>query len=130
MADDPRQVSETILRQLEEAWNAADGAAFAVPFTEDADFVAVRGDYNSGREAIARGHQAIFDGIYRGSTVRRELIQARALTEDVILAHSTQVMDAPSGPLAGTHKATATMVLVRTAEGWRIAAYQNTLVTG
>jgi uncharacterized protein (TIGR02246 family) len=130
METDVRQVGEDVLRRLEEAWNAADGAAFAAPFTEDADFVAIRGDHHRTRDAIAAGHQAIFDTIYRGSTLRYSLTHARRLTDDVILVHASQAMDAPSGPLAGAHSATATLVLVRAADGWRIAAFHNTLVQG
>lgn len=130
MTDDPRQVGEAILRQLEEAWNGADGAAFAAPFTEDADFVAIRGDHHRTREAIAHGHQAIFDTLYRGSRVRYELTQARRLTDDVILVHSAGSMDVPSGPMAGSHRATTTLVIVRDAGEWKVAAWHNTLVTG
>lgn len=130
MSGEVRPVAEEVLRTLEQAWNAADGAAFGAPFTDDADFVAIRGDHHRTRAAIARGHQAIFDTIYRGSTIRHELTQARALADDVILAHSTQTLDAPGGPLAGTHRSTSTLVLVRTPDGWRIAAFHNTLVQG
>jgi uncharacterized protein (TIGR02246 family) len=130
MEDDARQVGEGVLRRLEEAWNAADGAGFAAPFTDDADFVAIRGDHHRTRAAIAAGHQQIFDTIYRGSTLRYALTQARRLAEDVILVHASQAMDAPSGPLAGASAATATLVLVRTPDGWKIAAFHNTLVQG
>jgi hypothetical protein len=56
-------VAETIMQRLELAWNRADGAAFGEPFSADADFVAIRGDLHTGREAIAAGHQQIFDTI-------------------------------------------------------------------
>jgi uncharacterized protein (TIGR02246 family) len=130
MEDDARQIGEDVLRRLEKAWNAADGAAFGAPFTDDADFVAIRGDHHRTRAAIAAGHQQIFDTIYRGSTLRYTLTQARPLAEDVILVHASQSMDAPPGPLAGAQGATATLVLVRTADGWKIAAFHNTLVQG
>ncbi|HEX2077462.1 MAG TPA: SgcJ/EcaC family oxidoreductase [Longimicrobium sp.] len=130
MSDDPGQIAAELAGQLERAWNAADGAAYGAAFTDDADFVAIRGDYHRTRQAIARGHQAILDSIYRGSQVRFEVTRARRLADDVILAHATQTMNAPTGPLAGTGQATATMVLVRRPEGWRIAAYHNTLVQG
>ncbi|HEX5723902.1 MAG TPA: SgcJ/EcaC family oxidoreductase [Longimicrobiaceae bacterium] len=130
MPTDPDQIATDVIRQLEAAWNAADGAAFAAPFTDDADFVNIRGDHHRTREAIAHGHQAIFDSIYRGSTVRYELHQARALTLDVILAHVRGTLTSPGGPLAGTHQAMALLVLVETPVGWRVAAFHNTLVAG
>ncbi|HEU0298517.1 MAG TPA: SgcJ/EcaC family oxidoreductase [Longimicrobium sp.] len=130
MSDDTGQVAAELAGQLERAWNAANGAGYGAAFADDADFVAIRGDYHRTREAIARGHQAILDSIYRGSQVRFAVTRARRVADDVIVAHATQTMDAPAGPLAGTHESTSTMVLVRGPQGWRIAAFHNTLVQG
>ena len=60
---DPTSIAEAITRRLEDAWNAGDGAAFGAPFAADGDFVDIRGELHSGREAIAAGHQQIFDTI-------------------------------------------------------------------
>ena len=107
----------------------ADGPAFGRPFAKDADFVAIRGDMHSGDE-IAAGHQQIFDTIYAGSTVRYEVVQARELDDQVILAHIKGNLNAPTGPLAGEHATLATVVLVREGDSHAIAAFQNTLITG
>src|ERR1700761_2570493 len=110
---DAAVVAETIMRRLELAWNRADGAAFGEPFSAGADFVAIRGDLHTGREAIAAGHQQIFDRIYAGSTACYEVLQARELDEQVIVAHIRGTIDAPGGPLAGQHACTITAVLLR-----------------
>jgi uncharacterized protein (TIGR02246 family) len=125
------EIARRILEQLGDAWNAGDGGAFSEPFAADADFVAIRGDYHRGRDAIGRGHQALFDTIYTGSTVEFALRQARALTDGVILVHARGELKAPTGPLAGEHTSTITLVLVRPDQDadWRIAAFHNTLVT-
>ena len=127
---DVAAVAETIMQRLELAWNRADGAAFGEPFSADADFVAIRGDLHTGREAIAAGHQQIFDTIYAGSTVRYEVLQARELDGQVIVAHIRGTMDAPGGPLAGQHACTITLVLLRHDDKYEITAFHNTLVTG
>jgi uncharacterized protein (TIGR02246 family) len=121
-------VAAEIIGRLERAWNGADGAAFGEPFAADADFVDIRGVHHRGREAIAAGHQAIFDSIYEDSTVEYELTGARELSDGVVLAHATGAMRVPSGPLAGEHGAVQSLVLVRGDEGWEIAAFHNTLV--
>lgn len=123
----PKSTAETVIKRLEDAWNAADGAAFGAPFAPDADFVTVRGELHSGQE-IAAGHQQIFDTIYAGSTVRYTVLQARELDDRVILAHVTGTLNAPTGPLAGENLALATVVLVSDGEDHRIAAFHNTLV--
>ena len=125
----PTEIATDVARRLQDAWNAADGAAFGAPFAPDADFVAIRGDLHSG-PAIAAGHQAIFDTIYRGSTLRYEVLDARTIRGDVIVAHVKGALHAPGGPLAGDSEALATMVLADEGDGHRIVAFHNTLVTG
>lgn len=128
MADEMRQVADDILQRLEQAWNAADADGFAAPFTDDADFVDIRGVHNRGREAIAAGHRHIFDTIYRGSRVRYAPYQARRIADGVLLAHSRATLDVPAGPLAGTHDATSSLLLVRGGGGWQVAAWHNTMM--
>jgi uncharacterized protein (TIGR02246 family) len=128
MAEGAQGVAAEPLGRLERAWNGTDGRAFGKPFAPDTDFVDIRGEHHRGREAIAAGHQAIFDSIYEGSTVGYELTDARELSGDVILAHATAVLMAPSGPLAGEHSSMLSVVLIRGGGGWEIAAFHNTLV--
>jgi uncharacterized protein (TIGR02246 family) len=128
MAEGAEGVAAELVGRLERAWNEADGQAFGQPFTPDADFVDIRGEHHRGQEAIAAGHQAIFDSIYKGSSTDYELTGARELSSDVILAHATAVLRAPSGPLAGEHSSVLSLALVRGGNGWKIAGLHNTLV--
>jgi uncharacterized protein (TIGR02246 family) len=123
-------IAQTIMQRLELAWNDGNGVAFGEPFSTGADFVAIRGDLHTGQDAIAAGHQQIFDTIYAGSTVRYQVLQARQLDDRVIVAHARGTINAPSGPLAGEHASTATVVLLRHDEQYEITAFQNTLITG
>jgi uncharacterized protein (TIGR02246 family) len=118
---------EAIVRQLESAWNAMDAEAFAAPFAIDADFVNIRAEHHRGRPAIAAGHAAIFRDFYAGSTVQFGVEGGRLLNVGVALLHVKSELNAPTGPLAGTHHACFSMVLTRTASGWEIAAFHNTL---
>ncbi|HEY0383421.1 MAG TPA: SgcJ/EcaC family oxidoreductase, partial [Candidatus Elarobacter sp.] len=62
-----RAAAEGIAAALTTAWNAADATAFSAQFTADADFVNIYAMHGVGRDAIAQGHRAIFDTIYKGS---------------------------------------------------------------
>ena len=66
--------------------------------------------------------------IYAGSTVRYEVLQARPLDDNVIVAHVRGRLSAPSGPLAGENESLATAVIVRGGAEPRIAAFHNTFV--
>ena len=125
---DATTIAETITKRLEEAWNAGDGAAFGAPFAPDGDFVNIRGDFHSGRQDIAAGHQQIFDTIYAGSTVRYAAFKARELSDGIVLAHVRATLSVPTGPLTGEHHSLASIVLIPDADEHRIAAFHNTLV--
>jgi hypothetical protein len=49
------RIAETVIKRLEDAWNAGDGAAFGAPFALEADFVTLRGDLLSGEEIAIKG---------------------------------------------------------------------------
>ena len=123
------QIVTNIVNELERAWNAADGVAFARPFAEDADFVNIRGEHHRTRDAIAKGHQAIFNTVYKASVVRMQVAAVRTLAPTVLLAHVKSTLTLPTGPLAGEHQALFSLVLVRGQDSWPIAAFHNTLVT-
>jgi uncharacterized protein (TIGR02246 family) len=126
MTDDDRAAVEALVARLEAAWNAADATAFAAEFTADTDFVNVRGDHHSGRDAVAAGHAAIWSSIYAGSTLRYSLTQLRELVPSVLLAHLDAQLHVPAGPLAGDISAIPSLVLVQDGGAWRIAAFHNT----
>ena len=117
-----------IVEQLEAAWNDGDGTAFGAVFAEESDFVDIRGGHHRGRAQIGRGHQALFDSIYSGSTVRMRLDIARPLAPGFILAVATSTLDAPHGPLRGVNQSRMTMVIAEQDDGWAITAFHNTLI--
>src|SRR5215469_18519909 len=109
---------QAIMQRLEHAWNTADGRAFGEPFSPGADFVAIRGDLHTGREAIAAGHQEILGTVYAGSTIRYQILQARQLGDRVVLSHVRAALSVPGGPLAGEHASTITAVLLKHGDEW------------
>jgi uncharacterized protein (TIGR02246 family) len=121
-----RDEAVAIAARLQRAWNEGDGAAFAAEFTTNADFVNVRGDYASGREAIAGGHAHILSTIYAGSTLRYAVARVRDLAPGAVLVHLDAHLTVPSGPLAGEIDAIPSLVLVEEAGSWKIAAFHNT----
>ncbi len=123
----PDVAAREMLARLEDAWNRGDGAAFGARFTDDASFVNVRGELHVGATAIGAGHAGIFASIYAGSTNRMELVEAR-YAGGAVVATSRHTLQVPAGPLAGTHRATSTSVLVQRDGEWRMVASHNTLV--
>jgi uncharacterized protein (TIGR02246 family) len=121
-------VATTVLTHLQDAWNASDGARYGAVFSEDSDFVTIRGEHFRGSHVIADGHQRIFDSLYQGSTVKLDLANAREVAPRVVLAVATSMLDAPSGPLRGRHNSRMTVVITSGEDGWRVAGLHNTLI--
>jgi uncharacterized protein (TIGR02246 family) len=126
----PAAIAAATFDLLEQAWNRGDGAAFGAEFTDDADFVDIRGTHHRGRVAITVGHQAIFDSIYLGSTVRYAVETTRPLQPGSIIAVVGARLDAPTGPMAGRHRSRLTATFVEQDGRWAIATFHNTLVHG
>ena len=124
---EPATIATDLLEHLQASWNAADGAAFGSVFTGDCDFVDIRGEHHEGRTAVSAGHQAIFDTIYRGSTLSYTAESARDVAPGVIVAVAAGRMEAPSGPLQGVNRSRLTLVVVEREGTWEVAAFHNTL---
>lgn len=78
-----------IHRQMIDAWNVGDGAAFAAPFTDDADFVVFEGTHLKGRQQIASFTQQIFDTVVKGSRLEGEVKFVHLLSPVLAVMHST-----------------------------------------
>jgi uncharacterized protein (TIGR02246 family) len=81
-------VIRAIHRRMIDAWNASDGAAFANPFTDDADFVAWEGTHLKGRQELAVFTQQIFDTVVKGSRLEGEVKFVRFLSRVLAVMHS------------------------------------------
>ena len=71
---DPTTTATTLIECLQEAWNAADGAAFGAPFAPDADFVTIRGELHSGDASPPANSRSST----RSTRIRREAAAAHS----------------------------------------------------
>jgi uncharacterized protein (TIGR02246 family) len=118
-----------LFQQILDGWNQGDGQAFAASFTEDADYIVVNGMYLKGREAIAAGHQQIFETFYRGSQLEGSIKSIRFLSDDVALLHLHGRPRLPGQALPAPEQySIQTLISIRQAERWWFTAFQNTLI--
>lgn len=118
-----------LVYQLESAWNAGDGDAFAGLFTEDADVIHILGGYYSGREAIRAGHRMIFGTIYKGSSVRYSVEKIKFLRPQIALVFLRQHLEFAAGAPVEELDARPTIVAEKIDDKWRIVALQNTRIS-
>ena len=121
-------------RALQDAWNRGDAAGYASLFTDDADFVAWNGSRGRGRQAIEDGHRPLFEGPFAGSRMVLAGDGAgsapgslRFVRPDVAIMVTSGAVTLAGQRAAGPdHASVQTFVLVKTASGWRVTAFQNT----
>ena len=130
--DAARAADEAAIREnvksMETGWNTKSGATFAKPFADDADYVIINGMHIQGKPAIDKGHQQIFDTIYKQTSLALSVKRIRFLRPDVALVHVGGRMKMPEGAGFREHEAIISMVMLKDAGGWKIASFQNTQV--
>jgi uncharacterized protein (TIGR02246 family) len=109
-----------LLDQINQAWERGDATAYASYHTPDADLVDFRGVHAAGRQEIIDLLQPAFDGLLKNTRVEARIVDLRFLTDDVAIFH-TEGKVAPVGD-----DSVQTFVVTKEADGWQIAAFQNT----
>ncbi len=124
-AEDEKAI-RNIIQSLADAWTAGDGKKFGEPFAEDADFVVINGVHLKGREAIAQGHQRIFDTIFKDTKLKTEIRKIRFLRPDVAIVHTQGSIAKKPEAFPGVPTAFPSFVLSKENGKWQIIAFQNT----
>jgi uncharacterized protein (TIGR02246 family) len=123
----PEAGRETAIRELVARYAAArdisDVNAIGALFTDDADQLVSSGEWRKGRDALVRG---MLESSKQNSGARTITVETvRFLSPDIALADARYEIAATAGTQA--RKMWSAFVVVRKAEGWRIAAIRNML---
>ena len=127
-ADDEAGV-RAVLRGFEEAWNRHDMDAFGRLFSDDADFVNVRGTRWIGRPAIQEAHEQSHAAQFKNSRLRVGDTTVRFPAPGVAVTRSLWDLDghtSPTGEPQPPRKGIVTNVLAHGPTGWKIVTSQNT----
>ncbi len=116
------------VEQMVKGWNMKSGAEFAKPFAENADYVVINGTHIKGRADNAKGHQGIFDTIYKDSSLVAIVKQIRFLRPDVVVVHVESNLTFKNNGAEQKGNGKITMVMIRENGKWEIAAFQNTAI--
>jgi uncharacterized protein (TIGR02246 family) len=117
-----------VVTAFAEAWNAADMQKFSELFTEDADWVNIRGARWKGKQAIKGEHSAIHKRFYSKSRVEFADITVRWVAKDAAIVHAKETVTGSDVPKEAGINANSQMslVIVRRSGKWLIANGQNT----
>ena len=121
---------KTVVRNIVDAWNRHDMDAFANLFSEDADFVNVRGVRWIGRGEIKKAHAAAHATIFSKSQLSLVgEISVRFLKPDVAVSRSVTEVTGQidnAGNTLPPRDALLTLVMAQQGVHWIIVVAQNT----
>ena len=115
-----------IHQRMIDAWNAGDAAAFAAPFTDEADFVAFEGTHLKGRREITAFHQQIFDTVVKGTRLQGEVKFVYFLSAVVAVMHSVVRVSLRGQTKASPSRDSMQLTVVTKRDGeWRSEGLMN-----
>jgi len=112
-----------VVDRLVDAWDRGDAAAYAAEFTADAPYVTFMGTTYLGPAGIERSHAALFRRFLKGTRMYARVVSVSVPHPDVAVVVAEG--DVAAKPPRRMPKV-KTFTVVRTAAGWRVAAFQNT----
>lgn len=122
---------ESLFEKIKLAWGKGDGEAYGACFTEDADYVTFQGEHLQGRKAIADTHQELWNSVLKGSTLEGEIKKIRFVTPDIAIFHGLGVVKLKWQKTAPKKRDSInTNVAVKQNGEWKIAAFQNSRISG
>ena len=123
---------QNIVKNEIETWNKGDAAGYSRDFAVSGTFTNIRGQFFTGYPGYLKQHQVIFQGIFKQTTLKQEIVSLKFIRPDVaILETATTVNGAAQGPLGVTRDAngrirTRLMQVVAKENGvWKIMTYHN-----
>jgi uncharacterized protein (TIGR02246 family) len=115
-----------IVDRMIEAWNRHDGAGFAAPFSENADFVAFEGTHLKGRAQIEEFHQQLFANELKGTRLEGGVNFVRFLGPALAVMHSWSTTTLPGQTNASPSRDSMQLfVLVKRGDDWICEALLN-----
>ena len=114
------------------AWNKGDAVAYSRHVAAGATFTNIRGQFFIGYAGFLHQHEAIFEGIFKHTTLRQDIVALHFLGPDVAVV---EVLTAVGGVTQrrpgmtfdqhGRLRTRLLQVLTRQAGAWKIVAYHN-----
>ncbi|NYF91524.1 SgcJ/EcaC family oxidoreductase [Tunturiibacter empetritectus] len=132
--DTPQIAIAKILATEESAWNAGDSVSYADEYTEDADFINIRGQVFTGKMAVQQQHARIFAGPFKGSSIAIVQRKFDQISDSAVLVDTDQTVTKFVGlPPGVVESAPGTLVThfkylaIKQIDGsWKLASGQNT----
>jgi uncharacterized protein (TIGR02246 family) len=119
-----------VVSEMTQGFNSHDAEAATRMYTDDADFVSVRGEVAKGRGEIRQGLAVILSTRARNASLDTRSVTIRFNRPDVAVVHVDNELRGlvnSDGQALPAHRELSLRVFVKESGVWRVAAFQNTL---
>lgn len=127
---------EAAIRRIVEnetaTWNKGDAVGYSRDFAPTGTFTNIRGQYFVGYPAFLKQHQTIFEGIFKNSNLKQDVVSLRFIRRDVAVVETlTSVTSQQSPPgvardSTGAFHTRLLQILAKDRGVWKIVVYHNT----
>ena len=125
------QAIRKVIVEMTDGFNRHDAKASTSMYTDDADFVSVRGDAAKGREQVEKGLAGILGTRAKDAVLTTLEVRVRFVRPDVAIAHVTNELSglvAADGQKLPAHRELSLRVFVKDQGAWRVTAFHNTML--
>src|SRR5712671_2649986 len=88
-----------IIKNEIDTWNKGDAVGYSRDFSATGTFTNIRGQFFTGYPAYLKQHEVIFNGIFKNSTLKQDVVSLRFIRPDVAIVETvTTVSGAAQSP--------------------------------
>ncbi len=121
-----------IIQDETNAWNDGDAAAYSRHFALGGTFTNIRGDFFTGQVAFLKVHDAIFQGIFKHTTVKQDIVSLEFFGPNVAVVETLTSVNGMAQTAPGTLpdakgrlRTRLLQVIARQDGEWKVVAYHN-----
>ena len=121
-----------IIKNEIETWNKGDAVGYSRDFSPNGTFTNIRGQFFTGYPGYLKQHELIFQGIFKNSTLKQDVVSLRFPRPDVAIVETvTTVNGAAQSPVGvtkddqGRIRTRLLQVVAKKRGVWKIVTYHN-----
>jgi uncharacterized protein (TIGR02246 family) len=125
-------VIRNIIKDETDTWNKGDAVGYSRHFAAAGTFTNIRGQFFSGYPAFLKQHEAIFEGIFKNTILKQDVVSLKFIRPDVAIIETLTsvagVAQSPPGVAKddkGRMRTRLLQVVAKEGGVWKIVSYHN-----
>jgi uncharacterized protein (TIGR02246 family) len=123
---------QSIVQNETDTWNKGDAVGYSKDFAANGTFTNIRGQFFTGYDGFLKQHQAIFDGLFKNTTLTQRVVSLKFVRPDVAIVETLTAVAGMAQPPTGVAlhdgriRTRLLQIVAREKGVWKIVTYHNT----